>query len=133
MTQSEISASMEADGEGDEFISVIKAGRMVGLARSEVSWVEVERHLLRLHTVTGETYQLRDTLKSLHQRWAQYGFARIHKSFLVFLPHVRELRREAEGPVVSLGVGADAALLPVSRRKKSEIKQQLKERDDARF
>jgi DNA-binding LytR/AlgR family response regulator len=50
---------------------------------------------------------------------------RIHNSFLVFLPHVRELRQESRGPVVFLGSGAGAALLPVSRRKFQEIKQQL--------
>jgi DNA-binding LytR/AlgR family response regulator len=142
MTQNKISESKE-DKESDWFVSVLRAGGVVvALACSQVSWVSAERqgHFIRLHTVTGESHRLRGTLKSLLQRWAKYGLAQIHKSFLVFPPQIRKLRQKAEGSVVHLGSGASAAVLPVSRRKLQEIKkqlklreikQQLKRRDDA--
>jgi hypothetical protein len=105
MSQGEISPSTEASEE-DEFIAVwpwvdpdhsksdgLDSGQdRVLVARSQVSWVEIRGHLIELYTVTGEKYGLRGTLKSLEQRWARYGFVRIHKSYLIFLPHVRQLR-----------------------------------------
>lgn len=126
MTQDEMVASPE-DGEGDECVSVMgAAGRTVKLAYSQVRWVRADGHFLCLHTVDGESYRLYGTLKSLLQRWAKHGLVRIHNSFLVFLPHVRELRQEAEGPVVYLGSGAGAISFPVSRRKCQDIKKLLK-------
>jgi DNA-binding LytR/AlgR family response regulator len=127
MSQGEISASIEASEE-DNFVSVMAAaGRTVRLTCSQVSWVKAEQqgHFMRLYTVTGESYRLYGTLKSLEQLWAKYGLVRIHKSFLVSLPRVRKLRREAEGPVVDLDYGADVKTLPVSRRKFQEIKKWL--------
>jgi DNA-binding LytR/AlgR family response regulator len=137
MSQSEISASAEAGGD-DEFIAVrpwvdpdhgeaggLDRDQTILLARSQVTFVRIEGHHLYLHTITGEICLLRGTLKGLEQRWAEHGFVRIHNSFLVFLPCVRELRQESRGPVVFLGSGAGAALLPVSRRNFQEIKQRL--------
>ena len=101
------------------------------LACSQVSWVSAERqgHFIRLHTITGKSYRLHGTLKNLMQRWAKYGLMQIHKSFLVFPSRIRKLRQKAEGSVVHLGSGTSAAVLPVSRRKLQEIKQQLKLRE----
>jgi DNA-binding LytR/AlgR family response regulator len=143
MSQGEISISAEAN-EDNEFISVRRwvdpdhseTGEVdrdqprVLLARSLVTFIRVEGHHLYLHTITGDIYVRRGTLKDLHERWAKYGFVRPHNSFVVFLPHVRQLRRESDGPVVYVGSGAGAALLPVSRRKFHEIKQQLEGQGD---
>jgi DNA-binding LytR/AlgR family response regulator len=150
MSQSEASASTEGDA-GEEFIAVQpwvdpdhnetdgsdrNRDQVVLLARSQVTFVRIEGHHLHLHTITGEIYLLRGTLKGLEQRWTEHGFVRIHTSFLVSLPHTRELRQESMGPVVFLGSGAGGAVLPVSRRKRQEIKQQLEQLgrpvDDAR-
>jgi DNA-binding LytR/AlgR family response regulator len=135
MTQSEISVSTEAYGI-DEFISVrrIDPDRSetsgadgdqprVLLARSQIVFVRIEGHLLHLHTVTGGEYVRQGTLNGLEQRWASYGLARIHNSFLVFLPHIRELRHESDGPVVILGSGAGAANLPISQRRFQKFKR----------
>ena len=124
MTQGEIWASAEADG-GDEFISVRAAsGRALMLARSQVSWEEIEGHLLLLHTVIGKKYVLRGSLKSLEQRWSKYGFVRIHNSFLVSLSHVRKLRPTSRGGREAyLSFGAEGRYLPISRRCFQKFKQ----------
>lgn len=94
------------------------------VARSQVSWVEIRGHFMKLYTVTGEKYALRGTLKSLEQRWARYGFVRIHNSFLVSLPHVRQLRpTPGGGREVYLRFGAGGRYRPVSRRHFREFKQ----------
>jgi DNA-binding LytR/AlgR family response regulator len=135
MSQSEISGSSEIYGI-EEFIPVRRwladpdhsdTGRVdrdqppVLLARSAVVFVRVKGHFLHLHTVTGDEYVRRGTLKSLHRRWAEYGLVRIHNKYLVFLSHVRELRHESKGPAVSLGSGAGTALLPISRQRFQEF------------
>jgi DNA-binding LytR/AlgR family response regulator len=137
MSQSEISTSAEVYGI-EEFIPVRRwlvdpnhsdTGRVdrdqprVLLARSAVVFVGVEGHLLHLHTVTGAEYVRRGTLKSLQQRWAQYGLVRIHNKYLVFLSHVQELRYKLDSPVVFLGSGNSAALLPISRQRFHEFTQ----------
>lgn len=135
MTQSEVSVSTEVYGL-EEFISVRRVDPdhsktsgadgdqpRVLLARSQVVFVRVEGHLLHLRTVAGGEYVLRGTLNGLEQRWASYGFVRIHNSFLVFLPHVCELRHESDGPVVILGSSAGAANLPISQRRFQELKR----------
>jgi DNA-binding LytR/AlgR family response regulator len=135
MTQSEVSVSAEVYGI-EEFISVRRVGPdrsetsgadgdqpRVLLARSQVVFVRVEGHLLHLHTVAGGEYVRRGTLNGLEQRWASYGLVRIHNKYLVFLSHVRELRHESDGPVVFLGSGAGAAILPISQRRFQEFKR----------
>lgn len=136
MTQGEISTSTEVYGIED-FIAVLPwvdpdhsdTGRVdrdqtpVLLARSAVVFVWVEGHFLHLHTVTGDEYVRRGTLKSLQQRWAKYGLVRIHNKYLVFLSHVKELRHESKDSVVSLGFGAGTASLPISQRRFQAFKQ----------
>ena len=68
---------------------------------------------------------MRIPLSQLEERWADAGFVRIHRSFLVALPLVTELRMSASGYVVRVGVGAEAAELPVSRRHTRELKDRL--------
>jgi DNA-binding LytR/AlgR family response regulator len=136
MTQGEVSASTEIygieefilvrewiDSDRSETSEVDRDQPRVLLARSAVVFVRVEGHLLHLHTVSGGEYVRRGTLIGLLKRWAQYGLVRIHNKYLVFLPHVRELRYESNGPVVILGSGAGAALLPVSQRRSQEFKR----------
>jgi DNA-binding LytR/AlgR family response regulator len=137
MSQGEISGSSEVYGI-EEFVPVRRwlvdsdhsgTGRvdrdhlLVLLARSAVVFVRVEGHFLHLHTVTGDEYVRRGTLKGLYQRWAEYGLVRIHNKYLVFLSHVRELRHESDGPAVLLGFGAGTALLPISQRRFQEVTQ----------
>lgn len=133
MTQSGMSASPEVY-KLEDFISVRRwlvdpdneSGRAdhdqppVLLARSAIMFVRVEGHLLHLHTVAGDEYVCRGTLNNLQQRWAQYDLVRIHNRYLVFLSHARELRHESQGPVMILGSGAHAALLPISRKRLQE-------------
>lgn len=129
MTQGDTS-----EGEDDEFIAVWPWGDpelrtsdqvdRVLVARSQVSWVEVEGHFLKLHTATGERYALRGTLTSLEQRWSKYGFVRIHNSFLVSLSHVRKLCPASRGGREAyLSFGADGRYLPISRRRFWKFKQ----------
>lgn len=106
----------------DEVIPVMRAGHLVPVARSQVRWVEAQGDYVRLHTAK-HSYLWRHSLTSLEQDWDRHGFARIHRSRLVFIPLVTKLRRNYSGWAVTLGSGPDAVDLQVSRRKVQKFKQ----------
>lgn len=117
-------APVEEAGGDDEVIPVELAGTTKLVPRSSVRWVEAQGDYARLHTNEG-SHLVRIPLSQLEDRWSDAGFVRIHRSFLVALPLVTELRMSSSGYVVRVGNGDDAAELPVSRRHTRELKDRL--------
>ncbi|WP_425502915.1 LytR/AlgR family response regulator transcription factor [Saccharopolyspora hordei] len=107
----------------DEVIPVELAGTTRMIPRKEVRWVEAQGDYARLHTTDG-SHLVRIPLAQLEERWADAGFLRIHRSFLVSLPLVTELRMSSSGYSVVLG-GGQPKELPVSRRHTRELKDRL--------
>ena len=115
------SAGPDADRtDDDEVIPVELAGRTTMLPRAEVRWVEAQGDYARLHTAEA-SHLIRVPLSVLAERWADAGFVRIHRSYLVSLRDVRELRLTGSGYVVLTGDRE----LPVSRRHTRELKDRL--------
>jgi len=113
----------EESGE-DEVIPVELAGTTKLVPRSAVRYVEAQGDYARLHTHEG-SHLVRIPLSVLEDRWRDAGFVRIHRSFLVSLPLVTELRLSGSGYLVRVGTGPDCAELPVSRRHTRELKDRL--------
>lgn len=101
-------------------IPVELAGTTRMLPRSSVRWVEAQGDYARLHTADA-SHLVRVSLATLAERWANAGFARIHRSYLVQLRLVTELRLTGSGYVVAV----DGVELPVSRRHTRELKDRL--------
>ena len=120
----EAAGPAEENGGEDEVIPVELAGTTKLVPRSSVRWVEAQGDYARLHTGEG-SHLVRIPLSQLEDRWSDAGFVRIHRSFLVALPLVTELRMSSSGYVVRVGSGDDAAELPVSRRHTRELKDRL--------
>jgi DNA-binding LytR/AlgR family response regulator len=108
----------------DEVIPVELAGTTKLVPRSAVRYVEAQGDYARLHTHEG-SHLVRIPLSVLEDRWRDAGFVRIHRSFLVALPLVTELRLAGSGYVVRVGNGPECAELPVSRRHTRELKDRL--------
>jgi DNA-binding LytR/AlgR family response regulator len=89
--------------------------------RSEVRYVEAQGDYARLHTASG-SHLVRLPLVSLEQRWAEHGFLRIHRSLLVALHHVDEVRVE-DG---RCAVVVDGTVLQASRRHAPELRERLR-------
>lgn len=104
----------------DESIPVELAGVTRFVRRSEIRYVTAQGDYARLHTREG-SHLLRTPLSTLEERWADAGFVRIHRSHLVALPHVEEIR--AEGGRYSVLV--DGHELAVSRRHTRELRDVL--------
>jgi DNA-binding LytR/AlgR family response regulator len=101
-------------------IPVELAGTTRMLPRSSVRWVEAQGDYARLHTADA-SHLVRVSLATLAERWADAGFVRIHRSYLVQLRLVAELRLTNSGYVVAV----DGVELPVSRRHTRELKDKL--------
>jgi DNA-binding LytR/AlgR family response regulator len=101
-------------------IPVELAGTTRMLPRSSVRWVEAQGDYARLHTFDASHLD-RVSLATLAERWSDAGFVRIHRSYLVQLRLVAELRLTHSGYVVAV----DGTELPVSRRHTRELKDKL--------
>jgi DNA-binding LytR/AlgR family response regulator len=113
-------ASGETPGEDDETIAVELAGVTRFVRRSQVRFVEAHGDYARLHTAAG-SHLLRSTLAELEERWADAGFVRIHRSTLIALAHVDEVRMVDGHYTVCLGTDE----LPVSRRHARVLRDRL--------
>ena len=92
---------------------------------SDVRYVEAQGDYARLHTGAG-SHLVRVPLAALEERWAAAGFVRVHRSYLVAVGSITELRVEpGGGHSVRVGSGPGAALLPVSRRLARDLKDRL--------
>jgi DNA-binding LytR/AlgR family response regulator len=101
-------------------IPVELAGTTRMLPRSSVRWVEAQGDYARLHTADA-SHLVRVSLATLADRWADAGFVRIHRSYLVQIRLIAELRLTGSGYVVAV----DGIELPVSRRHTRELKDKL--------
>lgn len=110
----------QVPSDGDETIPVELGGVTRFVQRSQVRFVEAHGDYARLHTATGN-HLLRVPLSSLEERWAGAGFVRIHRSTLVALHHVDEVR--VEGGRCTVRLGDDE--LAVSRRHTRELRDRL--------
>jgi len=106
----------------EEIIPISIGDRVVRVARSQIWRVEADGDYVWLHTPK-QRYLLRESLDRLEERWTGHGFIRIHRSHMVFLPLVTELRRVPSGHSVRLSSGPDVVDVPVSRRNLKEFKQ----------
>jgi DNA-binding LytR/AlgR family response regulator len=105
----------------DDAIAVELGGVTRLVSRSQVSFVEAQGDYSRLHTATG-SHLVRLPISNLEERWRDTGFVRIHRSLLVSLPHVEEIREE-DGRVAVLVGGRE---LQVSRRHTPALREQLR-------
>lgn len=111
----------------DEVIPVELAGTTRFVRRSEVRYAEAHGDYTRLYTGSG-SHLIRMPLSELEHRWAPAGFVRIHRSTLVALNWVDEVRAD-DG---HYRVRAGGTELPVSRRHTRELRQVLAEMTPAR-
>lgn len=101
-------------------IPVELAGVTRFIALRDVLYVESHGDYARLHTDTA-THLLRVPMGTLEARWADAGFVRIHRSYLVSLAHITEVRLSAEQGSVMLGT----VELAVSRRHTRALRELL--------
>ncbi len=111
----------EPDGNDDETIPVELGGVTRFVQRSDIRFVEAQGDYARLHTATG-SHLVRVPLTVLEEKWGPAGFVRIHRSHLVAVPHIVQIRTESGRCTVEVE-GGD--VLQVSRRHTRELRDRL--------
>jgi DNA-binding LytR/AlgR family response regulator len=109
----------------DEQVPVELGGVTRFVRRSDVTYASAQGDYVRLHTPSGNPL-VRMPLSALEHRWADAGFVRVHRSILVSLAHVEEVRLSGARPTVVVG-GAE---LPVSRRHVPDLRGLLRRTRD---
>lgn len=92
----------------------------------EVDWIEADDYYAAVHAREGR-HLVRESLVSLEQRLDRARFARVHRSAIVNLDRVCEVRREAGELLLVLRNGVRIA---VSRRRHSQVHELLRHRKD---
>ncbi len=92
--------------------------------QAEIDWIEADDYCARIHA-GAHRYRLRQTLTALEARLDPAQFARIHRSSIVRLDRVRELKAGAGGHEAAL-VLRDGTALPVSRRRLAGVRALLR-------
>ena len=97
-------------------------GRILFLPVSEIRWIGAEENYVRLCTER-ETHLLRETMAHLEERLDPHQFLRVHRSFIVNLQFVKEVRTEHDGE--SAVMMLDGQRIAMSRSYKSRILESL--------
>lgn len=102
-----------------EMIAVTLGGTTRMIRRDEVRYVQAQGDYARLHTEEA-SYLVRVPMADLERQWSD-AFVRIHRSYLVAIPHLSRIRLGGDHPSVTVG----AAELPVSRRLLPALRERL--------
>jgi DNA-binding LytR/AlgR family response regulator len=107
------------EAEDFETVPVETGGRTILVSRQDITWVEAAGDYVRIHLRDGPSYLLRTSMSVLEEQWV--GFVRIHRTYLVALHDIQELRTDGQRTSVKVA-GSE---LPVSRRHLRELRDRL--------
>jgi DNA-binding LytR/AlgR family response regulator len=112
----------------DEQIAVELGGVTRFVSRASVAHAEAQGDYVRLHVADGTSHLVRTPLGVLADEWAEAGFVRVHRSIVVNLAHVREVRMQAGRCSVVVPSGTDLVELQVARRHTRTLRDLIHER-----
>lgn len=92
---------------------------------SEIDWISADDYYACLH-VGARSHLLRESLASLEARLDPRRFARVHRSAIVQMDRVRELKTSLRGDEAVL---RDGSRVPVSRRRRAALERLLAHAD----
>jgi two-component system, LytTR family, response regulator len=99
-------------------LAIRETGRTYFVPVSAIDWIEGADYYVKLH-VGGRVHLLREPLRSLAQRLDPTRFARVHRSAIVNLSRIREIRMAARGDHTL--VLEDATRLRLTRARRREV------------
>jgi two-component system, LytTR family, response regulator len=114
-----------AKATGDKFTKRIvfkSRGRILFLPLSEIRWVGAEENYVRICTQS-ETHLLRETMCRLEERLDPQMFLRVHRSSIVNLQYVKEMRTDADGECTVILVNGQK--IAMSRSYRARIQEWL--------
>jgi two-component system, LytTR family, response regulator len=103
-------------------LMVRSGGRVVFINLDQIDWIEAEGNYVRIHAA-GDSHVLRETMVSLSARLGDTRFFRIHRSRIVNVTKIKELRIAAGGDYDV--ILKDGRTLGLSRLYKDSLQQRL--------
>lgn len=101
-------------------ITIRQGERSLVVRADEILWIEAEDYCVMIHSTRGR-HLVRASLASLESRLDQSTFVRVHRTAIVNVQHVREMR-ERDGMCLTLTDGTEVT---VSRARKRQVEQAL--------
>lgn len=89
----------------------------------EIDWIEADDYYAAIH-IKGKRHLIREALASLELRLDSELFLRVHRSAIVNLDRVREVKSDGAGGLNLLL--RDGTVVPVSRRRRAHVNQRLR-------
>ena len=83
---------------------------------------------MRLHTLDGSSHLIRTPLGALAEDWDAAGFVRVHRSTVINLAHVHEVRMVSGRCSIVVPYGSDLVELQVARRHVRTVRERIQER-----
>ena len=120
-------AGMEERREAAVFgkIPVTASRGILFLEIAQIVYAETDGHGCVVHT-TSRSYEVNQLLGELEKKLADFGFFRIHKSYLINLSFISELFAGSGNGLSVHMKGYESRELPVGREKLKTLKQLLK-------
>lgn len=122
------SADGAASQPSNDTIAVELGGVTRFVSRSTVSYAEAQGDYVRLHTLDGTSHLIRTPLGALADEWDDAGFVRIHRSTVINLAHVREVRMVSGRCSIVVPYGAQPVELQVARRHVRAVRERIQDR-----
>src|SRR5262249_22830224 len=115
-------AAREKEGAKQRLMVRMLSGDLL-VDTSEIDWIEADSYYAAIH-IGDARHLIRESLASLEERLNDKRFVRVHRSAIVNIDRVRELRRKHGHVTLILEGGAK---LPVSRRRSDCVNKLLRE------
>jgi two-component system, LytTR family, response regulator len=116
--------NIKAEQKPLERLIVKSGGRVFFLRAEEIDWIESVGNYLRLHTGK-ESHLIRETMNRLEARLDSAKFLRIHRSTMVNIQSIKELRPGVRGEYEVILL--DGTTLHLSRGYRDRLNENLKE------
>ena len=92
---------------------------------TEIDWIQAEDYYAAVHAL-GRRHLIRESLRSLVKRLDPAQFVQVHRSAIVRIDRVRELRQDEQGGSTLLL--RDGTRVPVSRRRRERVAALIRRR-----
>lgn len=103
-------------------VANVRGGGTRLVARGSILFAQSNGDYVRIVTAEGK-YLLRTTLAELEERWARFGFVRVHRQYVANAQSAVEVRPLLGGTAEL--VFADGQVIPIARRHLAELRRAL--------
>lgn len=107
-------------------IPVRSVGKVAYVRVPEIAWIGAADYYAQLHTTDGKSHLVRETMQNLELKLDPARFVRVHRSAIVNIEHVAEIRTDKNDRQVV--VLRDNTRLPLGRSRREDLEAALARR-----